>query len=378
MDYKVVKLAKKLVSIPSISPLDLGCQDIISLRLKKIGFIIKNFIFNNTNNLWAYKGYGDNFVFLGHTDVVPPGNLNQWKFNPFKPTIENNILYGRGISDMKGSIAAMVIAVENFVKKYPNYLGKISFLITSDEESKALDGTKKVIEYLLRKNEIIKYCLIGEPTNKKKLGDTIKNGRRGSLNIQIKIYGIQGHIAYPKLLENPIHKSIPFLNDLINLKWDNGNFFFSKSSLQISGIHSGEKNCSNVVPGSLQVNLNIRFNTEITLQVIKKKIKFLLLKHKLKNSIYWFFSGHPFLTKKKKFLSILKKSIKQVVNLKSSTSTSGGTSDGRFVNKMDCEILEFGLINSTIHKVNECANINDLKNLQKIYELTLKNIFINK
>ncbi|CAL4318524.1 Succinyl-diaminopimelate desuccinylase [Buchnera aphidicola (Periphyllus testudinaceus)] len=372
----IVLLSQQLIKIPSISPLDLGCQKIISKRLKKIGFSVEEININQTNNLWAYRGTGKTLTFLGHTDVVPPGDLNEWNTDPFKPKIINNFLFGRGISDMKGSLSSMIVATEYFIKKNPFHKGRISFLITSDEESSGNDGIKKVIKILKKRKENIEYCLVGEPTSDIFLGDVIKNGRRGSLSAELIIYGTQGHIAYPNLADNPIHKSIYFLKKLISLELDSGNRHFQSSNLQIFNLSSGQKNITNIIPNSIHIGLNIRYNTEITKEEIVFKIEKLLLKNNLKYNINWIFSGYPFITQSGLLLNTVKNSIFNIQKFIPTLSTSGGTSDGRFFSCINSEIIELGLINKTIHKVNECAKIKDLYILAKIYKDILKNIFI--
>lgn len=372
----IITLSKQLIKLPSISPLDLGCQKIISKRLKKIGFCIENIKINDTNNLWAYKGTGKTLTFLGHTDVVPPGNVNDWNTDPFNPVIKNNFLFGRGSADMKCALSAMIIATESFFKKFASISGRVSFLLTSDEESLGNDGTKKIIEILKSRNEKINYCLVGEPTSNLKVGDVIKNGRRGSISAEIIFYGVQGHIAYPHLANNPIHSSLNAIKDFINLKLDSGNNFFQPSSLQIFYIKSGKKNITNMIPSSIKVGLNIRYNTEITQEKIIIEINKILDKCKLHYQINWIFSGNPFLTNSGFLLKTVKKSIFEINKFIPKLSTSGGTSDGRFFTCMNSEIIELGLVNKTIHKVNECVKINDLYLLSKIYTNILKNLFI--
>ncbi|CAL4042285.1 Succinyl-diaminopimelate desuccinylase [Buchnera aphidicola (Anoecia corni)] len=375
MTCPIVQLASELISIPSISPNDNGCQNILIHKLKKIGFTIEQMNENSTNNFWAYRGIGKTLTFLGHTDVVPPGKTLQWNTNPFNPTIKNNRLYGRGSADMKGSIAAMIIAVERFVLKHSNYNGRISFIITSDEESKATHGTIKVVKKLISRNEKIDYCVIGEPTSDTVLGDTLKNGRRGSLTGKIKIFGTQGHVAYPNLADNPIHKSLLFLHELTCIKWDSGNKYFDKTNLEIVTITSGNK-INNMIPGEITIIFNIRFNTETTVKSIKVKIFNLLNKFNLKNNIIWTLSGLPFLTKNSSLVNIVLNSIKKYSCKNPKVSTSGGTSDGRFIALMKPEIVELGLVNKTIHKVNEYTKISDLKLLTLIYENILKKILL--
>lgn len=371
----IIDLSKKLIKLPSISPLDLGCQKIISKRLKKIGFTIENIKINNTNNLWAYKGTGKTLAFVGHTDVVPPGNICDWNTDPFNPIIKNGFLFGRGSADMKCALSAMIISVESFIKKNIFFSGRISFLITSDEESFGNDGTKKIIKILKERNENIDFCLVGEPTSDLKVGDVIKNGRRGSINAYITFYGIQGHIAYPNLANNPIHRSLNIIQKFIDLKIDSGNNFFEPSNLQIFYISSGDKNVTNMIPGSLKIGLNIRYNTEVSQKKIANQIEKILDLYNLKYHINWIFSGKPFITHSGFFLETVKKSIFKINNFFPKLSTSGGTSDGRFFTCMNSEIIEIGLVNQTIHKANECVKISDLYKLSNIYEDILKRLF---
>lgn len=370
----VISLAKKLISIPSISPYDLGCQKIISERLLKIGFNVISFKNNNTNNLWAYRGYGKTLSFAGHTDVVPIGNINSWIHDPFKPIIKNGFLFGRGSADMKGSLAAMIIAAEKFILSRPVYTGRLSFLITSDEESNADDGTVRIVEYLQSIHETIDYCIIGEPTSHKCLGDTIKIGRRGSLHANLHIYGVQGHIAYPELAINPIHLSIPFFQSIINTKWSLGNKYFQPTSIQISNINAG-LNSDNIIPGELRVKFNFRFGTDITSQMIQDKVKKLLNNFFINYKMKWKLSGQPFLKYSNNFVQNVKLSIKKFTNVNNiNVSTDGGTSDGRFIKDIAAELIELGPINNTIHKVNECVRVKDLQSLSLVYEDIMRRI----
>lgn len=376
MLFSIIQLAKELIKKPSISPKDYGCQNIIIKRLKKNNFIIENMSSNNTKNLWAFHGKkGKTLAFSGHTDIVPPGNIKDWIYHPFQAKIKNNILYGRGAVDMKGAIAAMIIAVEKFIKNFPNHPGRIAFIITSDEENKATNGTLKIIEKLISKKEKIEFCIIGEPSSEKKICDTIKNGRRGSLNIKIIIKGIQGHTAYPEFALNPIHNSLPFLNELINKKWDNGNKFFPPSNLQISSINSGI-GINNIIPEKLKIKFNIRFNNENTKNKIENKIEKMLNKHKLKYKMKIQSSAHPFLTKKNEFTHKVSELIKKNLGYTPSFSKTGGTSDGRFISKICPQTIELGLINKTIHKKNECVSLEDLKKLGFIYYKIIKKILL--
>ncbi|QCI23661.1 succinyl-diaminopimelate desuccinylase [Buchnera aphidicola (Macrosiphoniella sanborni)] len=371
----ITDLAKQLISIPSISPKDLGCQNIIIKRLYNIGFKIKKININDTENFWAFRGIGKTLTFLGHTDVVSPGEKQDWNTDPFTPVIHNGFLFGRGASDMKGALASMIVAAENFIKKFPYHKDRLSFLITSDEESSALNGTIKVVQYLQSKNNIINYCIVGEPTSTKKIGDVIKNGRRGSITVNLIVNGIQGHIAYPHLADNPIHKALPIILKILSIKLDNGNKFFSPSSINIANIHSGE-GASNIIPKSLFVQFNIRFNTEVSESEIKSQIINILDESNVNYSVKWILSGMPFLTKKGVLTDTVIKSIEYFNNKKPILSTSGGTSDGRFVSLMGAEVIELGLTNPTIHKVNECVRISDLQLLSAIYEDIMKRLLL--
>ncbi|VFP87918.1 Succinyl-diaminopimelate desuccinylase [Buchnera aphidicola (Cinara piceae)] len=376
MYTNVLNLTRELINIPSISPKDLGCQDILIKRLQLLGFNIKRINFKDTNNFWAWRGYGKTIMFLGHTDVVPEGNISAWKTPPFTSTICDGFLYGRGAVDMKGSIAAMLVAVENFIKKNPNYIGRISFLITSDEESTGKYGTKKVVSILEKMEEKINYCLVGEPTSENILGDCIKNGRRGSLSADLTIYGIQGHVAYPHFATNPIHASSPFLVELSTLSLDEGNDFFEPTSIQISKIYSDNKCTINMIPGELKIFFNIRFNSLITEKMIINRIKQLLQKYLIKYSISWVCHAKPFISPPSTFCNILSDCIYNCTNIIPNIKTNGGTSDGRFIFHLANETIEFGLLNSTIHQVNECVNINDLLKLQNIYFDVLNKLFL--
>ncbi|QJC33692.1 succinyl-diaminopimelate desuccinylase [Enterobacteriaceae endosymbiont of Donacia provostii] len=385
MLHKIIHLTKKLVQCPSISPFDAKCQDIIIKILQKLRFDINIMNVNNTKNFWAihnikYKNIYDTLVFAGHTDVVPPGNIKQWKFNPFKPVIKDKILYGRGVCDMKGSLAAMIFAAKKFISYYPHYYGCIAFMITSDEEGSAKDGTIKIIQNLLEKKEKVDFCIIGEPTSNKIIGDNIKNGRRGSLNVKLKIIGIQGHVAYHNLAKNPIHIVIPLLNELILKKWSKENTLLPATSMQITRISSNIKN-NNIIPGDINIYINFRFNNEINYQNILQELKNIIKKYILNFNIKWDLSAKPYLSnkyykKKKNLIQIVKKSIYSINNINPSLINDGGTSDGRFIIKTGAQIIELGLNNSTIHKINEHVYINDLYNLYKIYYEILKNTFL--
>ncbi|WP_314878874.1 succinyl-diaminopimelate desuccinylase [Haemophilus parahaemolyticus] len=367
MKQQILSLAQHLIQHPSISPNDEGCQQLIAERLQAVGFQIEWLPFGDTLNLWATHGEGEPcLVFAGHTDVVPVGDENAWTYPPFKAHIMDNILYGRGAADMKGSLAALVVAAENFVKNNPNHAGKIALLITSDEEASAKDGTVKVVETLMARNEPIHYAVVGEPSSSKVLGDIIKNGRRGSITAELYIEGVQGHVAYPHLAENPVHTSLGFLTELTTYQWDNGNEFFPPTSLQIANIKAGTGS-NNVIPGELYVQFNLRYCTEVTDKVIKSKVSEMLQKHSLKHRISWNLSGKPFLAGNGKLVQAAQQAVKNVTKITPRLDTSGGTSDGRFIALMGAEVVEFGPLNATIHKVNECVNVDDLGKCGEIY-----------
>ncbi|MGN1392975.1 MAG: succinyl-diaminopimelate desuccinylase [Succinivibrionaceae bacterium] len=373
----VTDLACELIKRPSISPKDEGCQELITDFLKKLKFNVEDMSHIDTTNLYATHGSGyPNFCFAGHTDVVPPGEITSWKTDPFKPTIIDGILYGRGAADMKGGDAAMLIAAQNFITKHPNHKGTISFMFTSDEEADFINGTPQIIKKLQERNENVDICIVGEPSSAKILCDTMKNGRRGSITANIKVFGIQGHVAYPERGENPIHKAAPAITELVNIKWDNGNDFFPPTSMQIPNIKAGT-GANNVIPGELYIQINWRFCTETTADNIKEIVNNILTKHNLRYEISWSFSGDPFITKPGTLVNATKQAIKEIQNIDCKLSTAGGTSDGRFIAKMNnCQVIELGPISSTIHKANECVNVNDLEQLAKIYERILEIIMI--
>ena len=370
-----LELAKSLISKPSITPDDHGCQAIMIDRLKKIGFEIHSLKFGDVDNFWAVHGdSGPLFAFAGHTDVVPAGDENAWNTKPFEPTIKDGYLYGRGAADMKGGLASMVTATEKFIKENPNHKGRIAFLITSDEEGVAVNGTVKVMDYLKANEQKIDYCLLGEPSSTSSTGDVIKNGRRGSLNGVLKINGKQGHVAYPHLAKNPIHLVSPALDDLCNQEWDNGNDYFPATSFQISNMHSGD-GVTNVIPGDAQVKFNFRYSTETNKENLQKKVHEILDLHNLDYSIEWSHSGYPFLTPKGALVSACVEAIKKTKGIDTELSTSGGTSDGRFIAQEGTQVVELGPVNATIHQINESVLVQDLDDLSEIYYQVLRNIF---
>ena len=371
---KTLDLVKKLIGKSSVTPEDKGCQEIMINRIKPLGFDVEIMSFGDVQNFYAKRGNTSPLiVFAGHTDVVPPGPRDEWKFDPFVPTEDDATLYGRGAADMKSSLAAFVVAVEEFVIENPNHLGSIGFLITSDEEGIATDGTVKVVEALKEKKEQIDYCIVGEPTSSLKFGDTVKNGRRGSLSAKLVVNGVQGHIAYPELIRNPIHEIAPAIDTLVNTVWDEGNEYFPKTSWQISNINGGT-GATNVVPGKVEVLFNFRYSTSNTADALKTRVIDILDKHKLDYTISWNHSGNPYLTEKGMLVDTISASIEDIVNVTPSISTTGGTSDGRFISTICDQVVEFGPINKSIHKINEHININDIELLKNIYKRTLEKL----
>ena len=373
---ETLELAKSLISKVSVTPDDKGCQSIMIERLKKIGFEIHTLKFGEVDNFWATRGNGSPlFTFAGHTDVVPAGNEDAWNTMPFEPTIKDGFLYGRGAADMKGGLASMVTATENFVKENPNHNGTIAFLITSDEEGVAINGTVKVMDYLKENNQKIDFCLIGEPSSTNITGDVIKNGRRGSLNGEINVQGQQGHVAYPHLAQNPIHLIAPALSELCKQEWDNGNEYFPATSFQISNVHSGD-GVTNVIPGEAKVMFNIRYSTETTKEELKSKVHEILDLHKLDYSVDWSHSGYPFLTPKGELVSACISAVKETKKITPELATSGGTSDGRFIAQEGTQVVELGPVNATIHQVNESVLVQDLEDLSRIYSKVLTKILV--
>ena len=369
-----LELAKELISRQSVTPEDAGCQPIMAKRLEALGFSIEHLRFGEVDNFWAQRGSeGPLFVFAGHTDVVPTGAESEWRHPPFAPTEENGLLYGRGACDMKGSLAAMITATERFLAQNPSHKGSIGYLITSDEEGPAIDGTVKVVEWLQERDQAIDWCLVGEPTSTDKVGDVIKNGRRGSLGATLTIKGSQGHVAYPHLAKNPVHLFAPALAELATMQWDNGNEFFPPTTFQISNIQAGT-GATNVIPGDLIVLFNFRFSTEVTDSELRKEVETILQKHQLDYHIDWQLSGQPFLTPRGELVDATQAAIKSICGYESQLSTTGGTSDGRFIAPTGAQVLELGPLNATIHKVNEHVTINELETLSEIYQQVLENL----
>lgn len=374
MTSETLKLAQALIARPSVTPDDSGCQALLIERLSAIGFECETLQFGEVTNLWARHGNTSPLLaFAGHTDVVPTGPLDEWLSDPFQPEIRDGILYGRGAADMKSSIAAMVTACERFVKENGDYSGSIAFLITSDEEGPAVDGTVKVVETLEKRGEKIDWALVGEPSSTRKLGDVVKNGRRGSIGGRLTVKGIQGHVAYPQLADNPIHKTIPALNELCELEWDQGNNFFPATSFQVSNINAGT-GATNVIPGQLSILFNLRYSTALNHKNIIQTVEAILNNHKLDYDIEWNHSGFPFLTAEGELVEAAQQSIRQVTGLETELSTAGGTSDGRFIAPTGAQVVELGPVNASIHQINEYVDVDDLDRLSNIYQGILERL----
>jgi len=368
---KTLELTKQLISRKSLTPMDDGCLDIIGARLAPLAFNLEKMRQSEVDNLYARRGDASPIVcFAGHTDVVPTGPVNRWDSDPFTPTVRDGMLYGRGTADMKGSIAAFITATERFVATHPQHRGSIALLLTSDEEGVAVDGTVRVVEALQARNERLDYCIVGEPTAVSRIGDTIKNGRRGSLSGTLTVKGVQGHIAYPHLVKNPIHLVSPAIAELAATTWDDGNEYFPPTSWQISNIHGGT-GATNVVPGTVEILFNFRHSTASTTDELKRKVHAILDKHRLEYDLKWEMSGKPYLTPRGDLVEAVSAAILQVTGIEAELSTSGGTSDGRFIADICPQVLEVGPVNATIHKLNECVAVADLDALSEIYYLTL-------
>jgi succinyl-diaminopimelate desuccinylase len=368
---ETLELTKALISRPSVTPDDAACQAIVAARLRKIGFGIEAMMFGEVENLWARRGEARPLlVFAGHTDVVPPGPRDAWTSDPFVPDLRDGMLYGRGAADMKSSIAAMVVAVERFVARRPDHRGSIAFLLTSDEEGPSVNGTVKVIEKLEQRGEKIDWCLVGEPSSETRLGDVVKNGRRGSLNGVLTVKGIQGHVAYPHLASNPIHAVAPALAELTRIEWDRGNEHFPPTGFQISNINGGT-GAENIIPGTVEIVFNLRFSTEQTATGLQARVEEVLKRHDLDFELNWRLSGNPFLTPAGELVEAARKAIREVTGVQSQLSTGGGTSDGRFIAPTGAQVLEVGPVNRTIHKIDECIPVADLDALTEIYDRVL-------
>ena len=367
-----LELAQDLIRRPSVTPEDGGCQELIAARLRAAGFDCEPMRFGEVSNLWARRGKARPLVcFAGHTDVVPTGPLSEWQSDPFVPTLRDGKLYGRGAADMKSSIAAFTVAVEAFVKERPSHAGAIAFLLTSDEEGPAVDGTVKVVEALKARGETMDYCIVGEPTSVDALGDTLKNGRRGSLSGKLVVRGIQGHVAYPHLARNPVHELAPALAELAKTQWDRGNESFPPTTWQVSNIHAGT-GAGNVIPGSVEVDFNFRFSTESTDATLTQRVEAILRKHKLDYSLSWVLGAKPFLSAKGRLADTVAQVCKRHTGRIAELSTTGGTSDARFIIDISPEVLELGPVNASIHKLNEHIEVAALEQLAAIYLDTLR------
>jgi succinyl-diaminopimelate desuccinylase len=367
-------LASELIARPSVTPDDAGCQALMAERLAALGFSIEPMRFGAVENLWARRGTtGPLFCFAGHTDVVPPGPADAWTSPPFVPTVRDGLLYGRGAADMKGSLAAMVTATDSYLRQHPEPAGSIAFLLTSDEEGPAVDGTVRVVEALEARGEKIAWCLVGEPTATTRVGDTIKNGRRGSLNGRIRVLGRQGHVAYPHLAENPLHAFAPALAELVVETWDAGSEHFPPTTFQVSNLNSGT-GAENVIPGDLTALFNFRFSTALDAQTLKKRVESLLDRHGLRYEIDWRLSGNPFLTPAGALVEAARAAVREHCGYDAALSTSGGTSDGRFIAPTGAQVLELGPRNATIHQADECVGLDELEALHAIYRGILQRL----
>ncbi len=372
---KTLELAKDLISRQSNTPQDAGCQDLMISRLEPLGFKIERMRFGDVDNFYARRGTsGPLLVFAGHTDVVPTGPVDQWHTPPFEPTIKDGMLYGRGAADMKTSCAAFITAIEDFVAQHPNHPGSIGLLITSDEEGVAVDGTVKVVEALKARGEHFDYCIVGEPTSNKVVGDMIKNGRRGSLSGKLIVKGVQGHIAYPHLVKNPIHMVAPAIKDMVDTIWDNGNEYFPPTSWQISNMNGGT-GATNVVPGEVTLLFNFRFSTASTEQNLKERVYAILDKHLLEYDLEWEYSP-PYITPRGNLVEAISEAIQESYGVSPELSTTGGTSDGRFIADICKQVIEFGPLNATIHKLNECVAVADIEPLKDTYRITLEKLLL--
>ena len=374
---ETLALTQDLINRNSVTPEDAGCQPLLCKRLEPLGFTAEHLRFAEVDNLWLRRGTeAPVFCFAGHTDVVPVGPIERWDSNPFEAEIRDGMLYGRGAADMKASIAAFTVATERFIKDYPDHKGSLAYLITSDEEGPSVNGTVKVIETLEARNEKIDWCLVGEPSSTNKLGDVVKNGRRGSLNGYLTINGLQGHVAYPQRGRNAVHLTTPMLAELLEMQWDNGNDFFPPTTFQVSNINSGT-GATNIIPGHLDLIINFRFSTEVTADQLMERVENLLKKHELDYDIKWILSGNPFLTAEGKLLTAAQAAILEVTGTKTELSTSGGTSDGRFIAPTGAQVLELGPCNTTIHQINECVAVADLEPLEEIYYQMMKKLLVD-
>jgi len=376
MDKETLELARQLIACRSVTPEDAGCLGILEQRLAPLGFRCERMGSNGVDNLWARRGTAAPVVvFAGHTDVVPTGPLEHWQTDPFTPTIQDGVLYGRGASDMKSSLAAFTTAIERFIAAHPDHAGSIAVLFTSDEEGPATDGTVRVVEELKARGEKLDYCIVGEPTSVTKLGDMIKNGRRGSLSGYLIVKGVQGHVAYPHLAKNPVHDMAGALAELAGVEWDRGNEYFPPTTWQVSNINAGT-GANNVIPGEVQIKFNFRFSTASTLESLQTRVHGILDRHGLSYDLDWSYDGRPFVTKRGDLVDAVGRAIETVMGIETKLSTSGGTSDGRFIADICPQVVELGPTNATIHKLNECIKLEELEALPRIYQQILVNLLV--
>ena len=374
---ETLALAQDLISRNSVTPTDAGCQNVMGERLAAAGFKVESLRYGSVDNLWAVhrksRESSPVFCFAGHTDVVPTGPLEEWRTDPFVPSIRDGVLYGRGAADMKSGLAAMITATEAFVRDYPAHRGSIAYLITSDEEGPSIDGTKRVVETLIARGERIDYCLVGEPSSEKTIGDTVKIGRRGSFSGRLTVHGVQGHVAYPHQAENPVHMLAPALAELTTRSWDKGNEHFQPTTFQISNLNAGT-GAPNVIPGELKARFNLRYSPVQTLEALKETVEGILRKHGIRYTLEWYLSGEPFYTAPGPLSDAALAAILEVTGTTAKLSTGGGTSDGRFIAPMGAKVVELGVVNSTIHKVNECVSIEDIDVLHQVYYAILRKL----
>lgn len=376
MHSPTLDLACALIARPSVTPRDAGCQELVAARLAPLGFAVEPMRFGEVDNLWARRGNSSPVVvFAGHTDVVPTGPREQWTSDPFTPAIRDGKLYGRGAADMKSSIAAFTTAVEAFIAAHPDHRGSIAFLLTSDEEGPAVDGTARAVEALRARGERLDYCIVGEPTAADRFGDTIKNGRRGSLSGRLVVRGIQGHVAYPQLARNPVHQAAPALAELAATEWDRGNEFFPATTWQISNLHAGT-GAGNVIPGALEVDFNFRFSTASTVDGLQSHVQAILDRFGLEYDLDWTVGAEPYLTEAGRLVDAVSRAVERVTGTRPGLSTTGGTSDGRFLATLSPEVVEIGPVNATIHKLNECVAVEDVERLHRVYHEILVNLLV--
>lgn len=370
-----LELTQDLLARPSVTPADEGCQAVIARRLAAAGFDVEHLRYGNVDNLWAKRGGGGGPVlcFAGHTDVVPTGPLEEWRSPPFVPTVRDGLLYGRGAADMKSGLAAMITATEEFVRRHPKHKGTIAYLITSDEEGPSVDGTKRVVETLKERGDRIDWCVVGEPSSETKIGDTIKIGRRGSLSGRLTVHGVQGHVAYPQLAENPVHTFAPALAELTSRTWDAGTEHFQPTTFQVSNFNAGT-GAPNVIPGELKARFNLRYSPVQTLEGLKDTVEGILRRHRIRYTLEWYVSGEPFFTPPGELSKAVSAAVAVVTGARPKLSTGGGTSDGRFIAPMGAQVVELGIVNATIHKVNEHVRVEDIDTLHRIYVRVLEEL----